>query len=151
MSEADLVWEREESWRQLANAIVLRSSEEHVLWTIFGANSAANAVLLVALFQGGHLPSSIVGETISLFGVLITLEWLLIQTRSQGHSERYEALIMRLDKQLTKGIEGHSLFSKEDFGWKLQFPKGRHVMEVTVLLLLLSWIVALLYFFVGAW
>ena len=52
---------RPEKWTQLTNALNLRSSQDQVLWSIFGAFWGANAILLVALFTTGKLPEETVG------------------------------------------------------------------------------------------
>ncbi len=41
----------------MGNAVTLVAKRDHIVWTVFGAFWAANAVLLVALFQNGDFPS----------------------------------------------------------------------------------------------
>ncbi len=89
--------DRTELWTQLANAIQLRSSQAHSLWIGFGAFGVINALLFVALFPGGVLPSDPVGMLISLFGGLLALVWYSIQARAVGHLLRHEALMSKLE------------------------------------------------------
>src|SRR5437773_2326134 len=89
--------DRTELWTQLANAIQLRSSQDQVLWSGFGAYWVVNALLLVALVPGGVIPSDPVGMLISVFGSLVSLIWYAIQERVLGHLRRHEALINKLE------------------------------------------------------
>ena len=92
---------RQEEWSQLANAIAMRSSEDQVLWSIFGTFWAANAILLVALFTTGKPPEDAnVGLVVSVVGVLISFVWNTIQKRALGHLKKHEALICRMEKEL---------------------------------------------------
>ena len=86
---------------QLSNAISLRSSEDQVLWTISGIFWAANALLLVALFQGGKLPeSNVPGLVVSAVGVALCAIQYFLQGRALGHIRRYEELMKRLERAL---------------------------------------------------
>jgi hypothetical protein len=89
--------DRTELWTQLANAIQLHSSQTHSVWRGFGAWGVVNALLLVALFPGGVLPSEPVGMLISLFGALFALIWYALQARAVGHLLRHEALMAKLE------------------------------------------------------
>ena len=83
-----------ELWRQLSNANTLRSSEDQVLWSISGIFWAANAILLVALFQNGKLPDSHLPRlAISAVGAILSLTQYFLQGRTLGHIKRYEKLI----------------------------------------------------------
>jgi hypothetical protein len=93
--------ERNEMWEQLGRAADSRSSEDLVLWTIFGAFWGTNGVLLVALFVTGTFPTNpAVGIVVSLTGVLLSTVWRIIQLRSIGHLKRYEMLMDRLERRL---------------------------------------------------
>lgn len=86
---------------QLSRAADLRSSEDQVLWTIFGAFWGANTVLLVALFATGTLPSNhYVGIVVSAVGALLSSVWHIIQQRAIGHLKRFETLMDRLERKL---------------------------------------------------
>jgi hypothetical protein len=87
-------------WRQLGNAIQLRSAQDTVLWSIFGVFWAANAILLVALFPKGGLPAYPIGAIISVVGFLLGIVWYKIQGRALGHVTRYERLMKRLEEEL---------------------------------------------------
>ena len=92
---------KQDKWMQLTNAINLRSSQDQVLWSIFGAFWGANAILLVALFTTGELPDDpIVGFIVSFVGPSLSAIWHIIQSRALGHLERFEALMSKLEKSL---------------------------------------------------
>jgi hypothetical protein len=60
-----------------------------VLWAIVGIFWAANAILLVALFQGGQPPSSrYVGPVLSAVGFLFSAAWFGLQRRALSHIAR---------------------------------------------------------------
>ena len=91
----------QELWHQLSNACNLRSSQDQVLWTISGIFWAVNAVLLVALFQGGKLPQcNIPGIVISAVGFMLSAIQFFLQGRALGHIKRYEELIKKIEKAL---------------------------------------------------
>lgn len=93
--------DRTELWAQLTNAINLRSAQDQVIWSIFGTFWATNAILLVALFTGGGLPTDpIVGVVVGAVGMVISFIWHTIQNRAQGHIMRHEELMERLEKKL---------------------------------------------------
>ena len=95
-----------ELWHQLSNAIHSRSSADQVLWTMSGIIWAANALLLVALFQGGKLPDSDVASlVISAVGTLLSVMQFFLQGRGLAHIKIYEALIKRLESTLAFSSE----------------------------------------------
>lgn len=92
---------QQELWNQLSNAANLRSSEDQVLWTASGIFWAANAVLLVALFQGGKLPEANVPRlVVSGVGMVLSTIQYFLQGRALGHIQRYEKLMTRLEHAL---------------------------------------------------
>ena len=91
----------QELWSQLLNAISLRSSEDQVLWLISGIFWAANAVLLVALFQEGRLPDTLPPRlVIASVGAILSATQYFMQGRALGHIKRYEKLIKKLELDL---------------------------------------------------
>ena len=91
---------REELWRQLENAIALRSTQDQILWTLFGIFWASNAVLLVALFTTGKLPDPAVGLVVAVVGVALCTAWALIRRRALGHLVRDEKLMDKIERAL---------------------------------------------------
>lgn len=88
-------------WNQLSNAASLRSSEDQVLWMISGIFWAADALLLVALFQTGKLPEANVPLlVVSAVGMVLSTTQYFLQGRTLGHIHRYDALITRLERAL---------------------------------------------------
>lgn len=93
--------ERNELWSQLSNSANLRSSQDQVLWTIFGAFWATNAILLVALFTTGDLPTNHwVGVVVAAIGVALSLVWHQIQNRALHHIVRHETTMYAIESQL---------------------------------------------------
>lgn len=90
-----------ELWGQVTNAIRMRASQDQVLWSISGIFMAANAVLLVALFQGGKLPESLTPRiVIPLVGTILSTIQYCLQGRAFGHVGRLDELIRKLESAL---------------------------------------------------
>src|SRR3989442_6290509 len=85
---------------RLENAISLRSSQDQVLWTIYGLFSATNSLFLVALFQTGTFPKAAVGVVVSIVGLPVSIAWLLIQRRALAHIANYDDIIRKIDPEL---------------------------------------------------
>ena len=137
-------------WTQLQNAIKMRSSEDQILWIIFGIFWAVNAVLLVALFRDGGLPDdSGVGVVVSLVGIFMSVTWCLIQFRTLGRVKKYEALMEKLEQTLNfpseYAISGK--INKDAFDKYLgKWPKVRHVMLWCSFVSIAAWIFGLGFF-----
>lgn len=87
-------------WGQVTNAIRMRARQDQVLWSMSGIFWAANAVLLVALFQGGHLPETLHARIIPLVGATLSSIQYFMQGRALAHIARLEDLIRRLETAL---------------------------------------------------
>jgi hypothetical protein len=145
---------RPEMFDQLGRAADLRSAEDQVLWTVFGAFWAANTVLLVALFATGKLPDrAYVGIIVSIVGVALCFAWHVVQNRTIGHLERFEKLMERLEKDL-KIPSSYALSAKintTDYNTYVapRGPSARTVMRtcsaLTGILWLLSFVLLLVY------
>jgi len=81
---------------QLTRAWNLRSSQDQVLWRIFGTFWPTNAILLAALFRSGG-PSLPITIITCGAGSLVAIVWFLVQRRAQGHIRRLEAVAQRLE------------------------------------------------------
>ncbi len=128
----------QEMWDQLTRARDLCSSEDQVVWSIFGTFWAANAILMVALFTTGSFPSPAVGMTISSVGALLSRIWHKIQRRALGHLRRYEELAHRLEDRLsfdTKYATSGNL-NTEDYD---EFVAGERPPARTLMLACSSW------------
>jgi hypothetical protein len=86
---------------QLACAVSMAAKEDQIVWTIFGVFWAANAVLLVALFTTGALPSVLVGIIVSATGAILSWIWFLIQRRAIRWLAYYESIIWKLEEKLS--------------------------------------------------
>jgi len=65
--------ERDELLILLQNSSTLRTGQDQVVWSIFGAFWATNALLLISLFSVGEKwDENIVGILISIIGILIS-------------------------------------------------------------------------------
>lgn len=142
--------ERSEMWTQLTNAIRLRSSEDQVLWSIFGTFWAANAVLLVALFTTGDLPANpVVGIVVSAVGTVLSVTWHAIQHRALGHLMKHEELMRKLETDL--GFDPDYAVSAEinrrDYDRYLgKGPRARKVMPTCSLGAALLWALVFAFF-----
>jgi hypothetical protein len=87
-------------WNQLGHAVSMAAKEDQIVWAIFGVFWAANAVLLVALFTTGALPSPPVGIVVSASGAALSWVWFLIQRRAIGWLSYYERIIRELEEKL---------------------------------------------------
>ena len=83
---------------QLANAVQLASKQDQIAWTIFGVFWPANAILLIALFTTGGLPSPLVGVVVSVAGLVFSIVWAIIQHRAIAYLNFYEAIIHRIEE-----------------------------------------------------
>ena len=87
------------SSEQLANLVALLAKQDQISWTIYGLFWPANALLLVALFTTGDLPTQVVGIVVSVVGVVLSMVWTVIQFRAIAHLDYYEAIIDRIEEQ----------------------------------------------------
>jgi hypothetical protein len=132
---------------QLTRAWNLRSSEDQVLWRIFGTFWPTNAILLVALFRSGG-PSFPMMIITCVGGLFVAVVWFLIQRRALGHIQRLESVARRIEVQLRIGT-AYALcadLNKKDCDSYLgSGPMTRSVMPVCVLITGISWLVGLGY------
>jgi hypothetical protein len=135
-------------WKQLANAISMRSAQDNILWMQFGVFSAAHAVLLIALFAGGELPQGAVGIIITLIGFGLSFVSYKIQLRGLGHIDTLEILIDRLERRLIElkqlkddlAISGH--INIEDFNKYVgKGIQGRLWMKITNIVWIGLWVI----------
>lgn len=143
--------DRDDLWRQLGNAIHLRSAQDQVLWSIFGVFWAANAILLVALFQSGAAPTNPIGMVISGVGALLSFVWYRIQGRALGHVRRHETLMERLERQLEipEDLATSGNINQEDYNRFLSRGiRARQLMPICSLVAVILWVLAFLFFFV---
>jgi len=143
---------RQEMWDQLSRSTDMRSSQDQVLWSIFGTFWAANAVLLVALFQSGKLPANHwIGVIVAITGAFLCFTWHILQRRALGHLKRLEAVMDALEKQLsvesTFALSGsiNKLGYDEHVG-HLRFS-ARKIMRVCSILTTILWFIGLIFFF----
>jgi hypothetical protein len=92
--------DREDLWKQLSHAVTMRTAGDQVVWTVCSVFSAANAVLLVALFPEGQAPSKLVGLVVGSVGFVLALAWGAIQKRVLRHLDRYEDIARTLEDAL---------------------------------------------------
>jgi len=147
--------EEDELWAQLRNAIMLRSTEDHILWNIFGIFAAANAILFIALFQTGDFPkNNIVGIIISGVGLSLSVVWFLIQWRTLGHIKRYEAVMERAENKLkikpNYAVSGW--INVEDYDKYLgKKPRVRTVMQRFSIIAGIGWLALISFFIYCGW
>lgn len=145
----------EQLWTQLGHVLDLRSNEDSVLWTAFGFFGATNAILLVALFANGDLPSNpVVACVVASVGVLASLIWHVVQERALGHIERHEALIERLEAAL-RVPAGFSVSARRNVDDYNRYVRSRSRLSARAVMVgssagaVLLWIAVLLVFLSG--
>jgi hypothetical protein len=85
---------------QLGNVVSMVAKEDQIIWAIFGVFWAANALLLVALFNTGEIPDDKVILVVSIVGTLLSIIWFIIQRRAINWLRYYEILMGKLEKKL---------------------------------------------------
>ncbi|MBI2980431.1 MAG: hypothetical protein HYY41_06380 [Chloroflexi bacterium] len=143
--------DEQQMWHQLENAIKLRSTEDQISWSIFGIFWAANAILLVAVFQNGTVPHGTAGIIIALVGFGLSFVWHKIQNRALNYVIFYEAVIEKLERALK--IEGEYAVSGKISGeaWETIIGRGirvRQWMRGSTWVVMILWGIALAVFFV---
>jgi hypothetical protein len=120
----------------------MAAKQDQVIWTIFGVFWAANAVLLVALFSSGELPSADVGLLICSCGVGLSVVWLLIQQRAIAWIVYYEKVIERLEGEHLQVPSDVALSSNlnKALGGSVGGRRVRPLMENSPLIVVLLWI-----------
>jgi hypothetical protein len=136
---------RDEFFKQLNNAVVLRN-EEHQTWLkILFASLTTNSLLLIALFKDGTFPSnSTIGIIITAFGILITFFLAIIQRRAYLTMKTYEDYSKIIEDQLKLKKYSYNKFRDKE----LPNIRGRarFLIEGFNYILLIGWVVFLLYF-----
>jgi hypothetical protein len=89
-------------WRQLSNAIQMRTSGDQIAWTTLSIFWAANALLLSALFRNGDYPNPQVGAIIAAFASLLSLLWYFIEKRILGRLNYHDKIIRTIQNELFK-------------------------------------------------
>ena len=86
--------------RQLNHALTQMASENQILWSISGIFWAANAILLVALFQSGDWPKKEIGTVISAVGIAISLAWFGFSGRAMAYITILEKTAVKIEQEL---------------------------------------------------
>ena len=144
---------QDELWKQLGHATTIVASRGQVLWTQSSVFWAANAVLLVALFQGGEPPKKdVVGFLISATALGLTIVWRLLQDRMIGLLKCDEELLTTIQKHLN--IEDQLIVSrKPEIGGaralgRRTFPAKR-VLQVATDACALWWFISMCIFLIA--
>ena len=128
---------------QLNNVITARSSQDQVLWNIIGVYGATNAILLVALFPSGDLPSNtLIGIIICFIGLLISISWKYMIRRALLHIYYLEDLRTLIEKNLE--IENkYSISSRLNNSLAIKHlskrPRARTVIRIFGLGMIILW------------
>ena len=121
----------------LENFCNLRSAQDQVLWSIFGAFWGTNALLLVSIFAADERwKINLVSIFISLIGIIISAIWLIIQSRTLNRIEMYEGSIRKIEdyNDFPKYLRTFSIKPKKGI-------KARTAMKWSVLLAMIGWII----------
>jgi hypothetical protein len=133
---------REELWKQLRNAVVARSSEDQVTWSIFGIFWAANALLLLALFTASdYLGAGRVVSIVSVVGIFTSLVGLLLVHRALGYIGEYERVISDVEDILFEKYPNFRLTLKPKTKSRIGGIPARVVMHWAIAGFLGIWII----------
>lgn len=138
--------ERQELFQLLQNHSQLRTGQDQVLWSIFGAFWATQGLLLVSIFSASNYQDK-VGLVISCIGIIVSIVWVLIQYRALKRMEKYENALKEIEQRLGFTENLNAFYSTKPDSW----IKARNVMRFSALLALLLWAVALSIFFCQSW
>jgi hypothetical protein len=144
--------ERDELLILLQNSSTLRTGQDQVVWSIFGAFWATNALLLISLFSVGEKwDENIVGILISIIGISISYIWTSIQLRSINRIQMHEDAMQYIENELKLPIEVRS-YSVPPlvsiiplFSIRIK-TKARDTMRFCCPIVLSIWTVTLIYF-----
>jgi hypothetical protein len=130
----------------LQNVSNLRTGQDQVIWSIFGAFWGTNALLLISLFSvGEEWNIRNVATIISIIGIFISLVWTLIQIRAINRIKMYEDSMSYIENKLDLSIEIRT-YSKpplESFCVKV---KARTVMILCCFVAMVAWIGSFIFF-----
>ena len=146
LKKSDLQEGRNEFILLLQNFSALRTGQDQVLWSIFGAFWGTNALLLISFFSANEKWSNAqVGLVVSIIGLIISFFWLIIQTRTLDRLQMYEDSIQYLEKELftNKQMFAFSKVPKRSIDFKV---RARDIMRINCFLILSGWAFALIYF-----
>ena len=74
---------------------------DNLFWMVFSAFWAANAILLIALFQSNDcFLTQIKWTIVPLFGVILSIIWYIIVKRIFSYQRFYDKLIVNLENEL---------------------------------------------------
>lgn len=124
-----------------------RVGQDQVVWNMFGAFWATNALLLVSVFSADEVwDKKYVWLIVSVIGFVISMTWFCIQDRMLNRLLKYENSIKYIEKSL--GFS-KSLRTYSDSPPRSYCPfKARNVMRVIVLVIGVAWFVKALLVYV---
>ncbi len=140
--------ERNELIILLQNFSNLRTGQDQVLWSIFGAFWGTNALLLISFFSSNeNWTITQVGIVVSIIGLIISSIWIIIQTKTIDRIQMYENSIQYIEHKLClkKELYAFSKVPQPSIRFKI---KARHVMRFNCLFIWISWLITLTYFIV---
>lgn len=142
-------WGAKELGDQLNRVVTLRVNQAQIVWRIFAAFWAANAILLVALFRDGRYPDDrAAAVTVTSVGLLLSVTWFGIQRRALGHIERFEKLMARLEVRLgvPQDLALSGTINRDDYNKCVPHgPHGRPLMLFFNFVAAALWLAALLW------
>jgi hypothetical protein len=130
----------------LQNHSNLRTGQDQVLWSIFGAFWTANSLLLVSIFTSdASWNKSKVGIIISLVGILISCVWSFIQKRALRRLVIYENAIKLIEKNLNLPINLCAFYNENESTPPSKVKiNARTIMVLFSYLSIILWLTSLL-------
>ena len=128
----------------LQNFCDLRTGQDHVLWSIFGAFWGTNALLLVSLFATDESWNQRnVGILLSSIGITISIIWIIIQFRALARIAMYEKSIKSIEKKILV-LPKNLRFSRKSTS---KIPiSARLAMKICSAIAFFGWVASLIYF-----
>ncbi len=124
---------------QLQNVTSLRTDEHNTWVTFFSTCLATTALLLIAIFNSGDLPTKNVGIIICSFGCFTSLIFFLVQNRALISMKTWERAIDQIEKE-------RNLQSTKSFHQPAQVLGGRPIMTIVTFVQIIGWALGTFYF-----
>ncbi len=124
-----------------------RVGQDQVVWNMFGAFWATNALLLVSVFSADEVwDKKYVWLVVSLIGFMVSVAWFLVQDRMLNRIARYEISIKFIEKTLVfpKPLRTYSNSPLRS----LIDVRARNVMRLVVFLIGVTWLIKALLVYV---
>ena len=127
-----------ESMEHLAILSEAWSSQNAGLWTVFGTFWATNAVLLVALFNGGETPTNpLVAWVVCMVGCAAAVVWTIAQVGAHLRQLKLESAFRKLESRIISEPDLHITSQLSKVPW------ARIIMVACSIVVFIGWLILL--------